>query len=593
MSAAANLLANWIFFSEKIYLAGFIIAGGLGVTAFIITSKISLAPNRRLLAVFLILSVTAAEYILASRNFKPKEQLPQKGVRSSVLSVTNQRYNNAAIIETPAEDGTPILIQAYTDKALGLGAGDIITFNGAPSANSPDPFTKQLLRRGINYSMGLHSGNCLIEEKAPPGVREKIKRRAGNIFERSFSAGTGALLNGLYFNDRHKIDKLTLLEFKRAGVMHVLAASGLHVGIIAAVPIMLSALFVVSKNIGRCAAFVFVAAYLFIANAPVSLLRASLMFLFLIIQRAMFNEKNPFNTLFWAGTVILLISPHELFSLGFQLSFGATCAILVFIRNISELFSFMPAFFKNSFSVTAAVNIVTIPIILLTLKEANYNCIIGNLAAIPLITLFMGVSIIAVFASLLSEKLGILLGYAADKIYECLALSISYISRLPAHFSVPDEMTIPILVLSCITAAIVLAPVKNYRKIQSVLLCIAMLSGGILLYAKKNNTAHETIQLGEHCKIIRNMDEASIVGSINSYEDSEKAIQILNRRMIRTCSIYIVNPDYENIRAFSRIVRQSYVNKCVINRDFYFTNYMRRFFALLEQENIEVTFLKM
>ncbi|MCL2026273.1 MAG: hypothetical protein FWG92_05655, partial [Leptospirales bacterium] len=213
MSAAANLLANWIFFSEKIYLAGFIIAGGLGVTAFIITSKISLAPNRRLLAVFLIIAVTATEYILASKNFKPKEQLPQKGVRSNVLSVTNQRYNNAAIIKTPAEDGAPILIQAYTDKALGLSAGDIITFSGVPSANIPDPFTKQLLRRGINYSMGLHSGNCLIEEKAPPGVREKIKRRAGNIFERSFSAGTGALLNGLYFNDRHKIDKLTLLEF--------------------------------------------------------------------------------------------------------------------------------------------------------------------------------------------------------------------------------------------------------------------------------------------------------------------------------------------------------------------------------------------
>jgi len=594
MSVAANLLANWMFFNEKIYLAGSVTVGALGITVFIfITSKISLAPKRRILAVFLILAVAAAEYILASRHFKLKEQLPQKGARSTVLSVTEQRYNNVAIVETPAEDGSPVLIQAYSERALSLYTGDIITFSGRPFVNIPDTFGKQLIRRGINYSMGLNSGNCLIEKKAAPGFRDKIKRRAENIFKRSFSADTSALLNGLYFNDRHKISKLTLLEFKRAGVMHVLAASGLHVGIIAAIPIMLSAVFVVSKTAGRSAAFVLIAAYLFIADAPVSLLRAALMFLFLITQRVMFNEKNPFNILFWAGTVILIISPHELFSLGFQLSFGATSAILIFFRNINELFSFIPAFLRNSFSLTASVNIVTIPIILLTLKEANYNSIIGNLAVIPLITIFMGVSVTAVFVSMLSEKFGTLLGYITDKIYECLKLAVSHISKFPAHFSVPDEMIIPLLALSCIMTAIVLVPIKNYRRIQTALLCAAMLSGGILLYAKKNDVTHETIQLGESCKIIRNMDEASIVGSIKGYEYSEKAIEILNQRMVRNCSIYIVNPDYENILAFGRIVKQSYVNKCVINRDFYFTNYMRGFFALLEQENVEVTFLKM
>jgi len=595
LSAAANLLANWMFFSEKIYLAGSITVAALGIAAFIfIISKISIAPKRRLFAIFLILAVAAAEYILASRNFKLKERLSQKCALSKVLSVTKQRYSDVAVIETPAEDGSPVLIQAYAERALGLSAGDVITFRGSPSANGISPFNRQLLRRGINYSVGLNAGNCRIENKAPPGIREKIRRHAENIFKRSFSTDTAALLNGLYFNDRNNISKLTLLEFRRAGVMHVLAASGLHVGIIAALPIMLSALFAVSKTVGRSAAFVFIAAYLFIANAPVSLLRAALMFLFLIIQRAMFNERNPFNILFWAGTVILIIFPHELFSLGFQLSFGATSAILIFFRNINELFSFiMPAFLRNSLSLTVSVNIVTAPIIALTLKEANYNSIIGNLTAIPIITIFMDVSIIAVFVSTLSEKTGILFGYITDKIYECLRFTISHVSRLPAHFSVSDEMTIPLLVLSCIMTVIALMPAKNHKRIQSALLCAAMLSGGILLYAKKSNISHETIQLGESCKIVREMDEASIVGSIKGYEYSEKAIEILNRRMVRKCSLYIVNPDYENILAFSRIVKQSYVNKCVINGDFYFTNYMRNFFALLEQENVKVTFLKM
>ena len=593
LSAAANLWANWMFFNEKIYLAGSVSAALLGIIVFFIVSKISLVPKRRLPAFFLAVAIAAAEYILASRHFKVKEQLPQKGVRSGVLSVTEQRYNTAAVIETLAEDGSPMLIQAYAERALSLNAGDIITFSGSPFTNSLNPFTKQLLRRGINCSMGLNPGNCRIEYKARPGFREKIKQRAENIFKRSFSDDTSALINGLYFNDRRKISKLTLLEFKRAGVMHVLAASGLHVGIIAAVPLMLSALFLVSQTMGRSAAFIFVALYLFIAGAPVSLLRAALMFLFLIIQRAMFNEKNPFNILFWAGTVILIISPHELFSLGFQLSFGATAAILVFFKNINELFSFMPAFLRNSLALTASVNIVTIPIIALTLKEANYNCIIGNLAAIPLVTIFMGASVVAVFASILSEKLGMLLGWMTDKVYECLKLAISHISELPAHFSVPDEMSVPLLALSCVMALIALMPVKKHKRIQSALLCAVMLSGGALLYAKKSNIDHETIQLGEGCKIIRDMDSASIIGSIKGYEHSEKVIEILNRRMARNCSIYIVNPDYENILAFGRIVKQAYVNKCVINRDFYFTNYMRGFFALLEQENVEVTFLKM
>ncbi|MDR3237873.1 MAG: ComEC/Rec2 family competence protein [Spirochaetia bacterium] len=597
--AAANLAANGTFFNDRLYIIGSAAGGASALVLFIfITRKISLAPGRFAAALLLMISLTGIEYVLTARHFNAAERAElSTTLRACVLSVTEQRYSSAALLELCGEKGkSPARVQAYADRALGLAAGDTVLFIKAkPSMIEPSSanvFAKQLLRRGIAYTVSLNQSNCTVESKTGPGLKEKIRKGAEEIFARSFSKETAALVNGLYFNDRHEIDKHTLQKFKMAGVTHVLAASGLHVGIIASLPLLLSAFFLLPGNLGRTAALLLISAYLFIAGAPVSLLRAVLMFAFFIFQRAMFNERNPFNILFWAGAVILLMSPGELYSLGFQLSFGATAAILVFFKNISAAFSFMPAFFKNSFAITASVNIVTAPIILLTLKEINYNGIIGNIAAVPGITLFMIASLVTVFISIFSAAAGEFLGAATDKIYELLGTSIAYISELPGHFAVSDNMVIPLLAFPCAMGVIALMRFKNRKKIHAALLCITMLSGGVMLFFGRDDAVSETIQLGESGKIIRDMNKASILGSIKG-EYAEQAISILNTKMIRSCSIYIVNPDYENIRAYSRIVKQACVDECFIDKNFYLTGYMRGFFALLEQENVKISFADM
>lgn len=596
---AANLLANGFFFKAT----GFIIAA---VTIIILSQllfallirPLSLPPRRAAAAVILMLLLSAGEFFITASRFDTCGEAPEI-TEAKVLSVTERRYNTAALLEYNIFGQKTVLAQAYITQPLSLRAGDRINTIAATNEISPDaanPFLKQLLRQGIRYTLNLNEKNCIIEFKAETGYLERIKNGAQSLFASVFSEDTSALLSGLYFNERYRIDKRVLLDFRRAGVMHVLAASGLHVGFLASIPFFISALFLFPLNIMRAITLVLIIGYLYIAGLPVSLLRAAVMFGFLLVQRLMFNERNPYNILFWTAIFILLAMPHELYSLGFQLSFGATLALFVFLKNVTKTFAFMPKFLAGSAAITISAGIITTPIILLTLHEINYTGILGNLVAVPGIALFMGLSLASLFVSLFSPTLAGLLGFLTDKIYDTLRWLIGWFSTLPGHFTIPEETAAALLIFPCLMAIITLLPFKNRKKIQAVLLLGIMAAGNAAFIVTQDSSERAVIpiaQNGAACRIITERGRAQIIGELRGEAETKNVSDVLNKKMIRSSALFIINPDYENIRAFTRIIKQNYVDECVINTNFRLTAYMRRFFALLEQEKIRLTFKDM
>jgi ComEC/Rec2-related protein len=398
----------------------------------------------------------------------------------------------------------------------------------------------------------------------------------------------------LYFNEQQRVEKKVIGCFRRSGVMHVLSASGLHVGVIAAIPMLLSSLFLFSRNICRMASLVLIVFYLFLSGEPVALMRASLMFGLFILQEILWAERNIFNILFFSAIIILIMRPEELFSLAFQLSFGATAAILLFFSGIRRCFDMLPSPLGNSIAMTLSVYITVTPIILVSLKEINFSGILGNLVAVPVITLIFVASIIIASISPIVPAAASLAGAAVDRIYILLKSVMELTAGLPMHFSVPEDM-VPFLMASPLAVGVIAAiPFRAGANLKALLLLTAMFSAMIIPLNLSKINPREIIILRETpapCLIIRDGHRAVITGDIRDNATAGTILSIINSDNAGRCSLAITNPDFSNITHYSRIIRKCCVERCFLSSRFILASYMSPFFRLLEKDKIIPAFV--
>ncbi len=601
-TAGSNLLINGLYFGSpsSVIISAVLITGSL-LFIFTPAGLNSMTAERRLPAMImlLILAGTGAARTFCSM-YRGDSGLPDT-FRGSVVSVKKNRYSQACIIES-FKDTERILIQATALPPLELSPGDRIIISAAvkqTDRKNPDVFTKQLLRQGTGCTVLLTEKNCFMEKKGSPGPAELIRQKAEKIITGSFAPETAALIRGLYFSDKTSMSKKILNDFRRSGTSHVLAASGLHVGIIGGLPLLTVSLLLIPASAGRALSLILITCYLFIAGIPVSLFRAVLMFGFFFIQRLLYREHNSFNILFWAGTVILLISPWDLYSLGFQLSFGAAAALLIFAGRMKQIFAFLPGFPGSSLAVTASVQILSAPVILAVLGEINYTGLAGNLVIVPEISLFMPLSLFSFFVSCLSDQAGRLPCMLTDWLYELISWTAGMLSEIPGHFRVQGRAAFLLMIFPLISGITALMPVssgsiRKKRKIQAAVIMMTMAAGWTGLFFSGNGSASETAEISGRqgkalCRISRTGDTAVIEGELTD-ESAAEVLDFLDEKMIRSCSINITSPDFENIRCYSRIVKNSCVEKCTLNRNIRMDSQTRNFFALLEKEKVQLTF---
>jgi competence protein ComEC len=176
---------------------------------------------------------------------------------------------------------------------------------------------------------------------------EAWRQRIRTLLEKSAPMETRGIMKALILGEREEIPEEVKEEFIVAGVAHIIAISGLHMGIIALVVFLLvkwslrwSETLVLTLDIQKFSALATIpplVLYTFIAGARISTIRAAIMIIIYLISILLDRQRNLYNTLAVAALVILLVSPASLFDVSFQLSFFAVLAILYLVPRFSEL----------------------------------------------------------------------------------------------------------------------------------------------------------------------------------------------------------------------------------------------------------------
>lgn len=169
-------------------------------------------------------------------------------------------------------------------------------------------------------------GRALIRRVIAP-ARARLRTRIARLFPDE----TGAVLMALLAGERQGIPGDTISLMRDSGLMHVLAVSGLHVGIIAGLVWFLLGLFGVRGWWRFLAGALAITAYIVFVGARPSAIRAGIMTLCAALAWTSQRRLEPGATLGTAGLALLLIDPNSLFEIGTQLSLAAAAGIIIAI----------------------------------------------------------------------------------------------------------------------------------------------------------------------------------------------------------------------------------------------------------------------
>jgi competence protein ComEC len=168
----------------------------------------------------------------------------------------------------------------------------------------------------------------------PPGARHPLLSARGEA-ERRLERLMGrhsALAHALLLGRRESLDGTLRDRFARAGLVHLLAISGTHVGLIGAVFVLSGRLLRLRRRAVACTSIGLVAAYLAMIGAPPSAVRAGIMLSIALLARALQRPTAPLAVVAAAGFALVAADPIVVLDAGFQLSFAGVVGILLLRR---------------------------------------------------------------------------------------------------------------------------------------------------------------------------------------------------------------------------------------------------------------------
>jgi competence protein ComEC len=229
-----------------------------------------------------------------------------------------------------------------------------------------------------------------------------------------------SLAEALLIGYKNDLDQELVQSYTNTGVVHVIAISGLHLGLIYGVLLFVMQPFTrLQKSRLLKPLIIIVLLWLFsvLAGASPSVLRSAVMFTCIVMGDAAKRKTNIYNSLAASACILLCINPFWLWDVGFQLSYAAVLSIIVFMKPLYNLI-----YFKNKLldivwklvAVTLSAQVLTLPVSLYHFHQYPNYFLITNIVAVPLSSLILvgalllcAVSFAAPVAALLGKVLGL------------------------------------------------------------------------------------------------------------------------------------------------------------------------------------------
>ncbi|MEZ4801852.1 MAG: ComEC/Rec2 family competence protein [Gelidibacter sp.] len=315
-------------------------------------------------------------------------------------------------------------------------------------------------------------------------LREKIDQKL-KLY--NFRTDELAIIDALLLGQRKDISQDTYNNYVNAGAIHILAVSGLHVGIIL---LMLNWLFKpiewikYGKLIKTILLVLILCGFAIIAGLSPSVMRAVGMFIVVAIGMNLNRPANIYNTLAISMLFLLLFKPLFLFDVGFQMSYAAVLAIASIKPILAGLWYpklKLVNYFWQLICVTTAAQIGVVPISLFYFHQFPGLFFLSNLVILPFLGFILGFGIIVIILGLIN----LLPPFIAHAFGFCISTMndfVSWVSQQESFIFRNISFGILFILVSYILIISVFSYFKrpHYQRLISVLVAVLILQGAFI-----------------------------------------------------------------------------------------------------------------
>ena len=295
-----------------------------------------------------------------------------------------------------------------------LFSGDIISINKslspiqAPLTLNGFNYSKYLLDKGVEYVVDVKSAELDLVVRDSLSAYYFAQKIKYWLIQKIMSykevrLGVRGVLTALLLGDKSNLLKEDKSLFRETGVVHVLAISGLHVGVFY---LTLSFLFVKIlrfRNLLSVIVIVFLLfGYAFITGLSPSVVRATIMFSLIQLGKGFNKEVSTLNIVFFTGALMLFWDPTLIYNVGFQLSFSAVIGIVITVNH-----SFLSGLVANKYLswfwtlllVNLSAFLFTAPVLSYHFGVVNLTSLWSSFMVVPLISVAMYIAMFVIGTS--------------------------------------------------------------------------------------------------------------------------------------------------------------------------------------------------
>jgi competence protein ComEC len=425
-----------------------------------------------------------------------------------------------------------------------------------------------------------------------------LRQRITVLIEEYFPQPYNYILEALLLGDKSLLPDRIEDNFRKLGLSHLLVISGFHIGLISYLLYLIGNRLKFSKRLNLIFILIFLTSYLIITGCQLPSLRAVLLIFLVLLGNYLERRVDIYNLLAGVGIVIVLINPFSLFTVSFQLSFGAVVAISYLTPIISNYLPIKNDKLNNLISGSLAAQLGLLPILIYYFYEISLLSVLSNLLIMPLISLVLWLGVFFILLALI--KITIIAKLFAIIIRVVLFLVLRIVNMIVENFVtvllVGKQAIVTIVLYYLIVYSLVkvlkpnLIPYsKNYKLHGKLIILIIVLMLIVQLgFSDVNGLKIIILSVGNGDGIYLETPSHQRI-LIDGGEDGREIIAYLKSRGVRSLDmVFISHFHADHVGGIIELIKEVRVDRIFYPPILEEDEISKKFFKLAKKKRIEV-----
>lgn len=563
-----------------------------------------ITKNKKIIVILICLIISIGYVSILENKYSKISDMPIKEMVTIISDIQGKEYKKVCTAKI-VRNNKKILINIKMSQDIpSIKYGDSLYIEG--EFKQPEEARNY---KGYNYKQYLKTKKIIgtvelekvkILKSSNGSFIHNIQKYIRDTINGTLTDEEGNLLLAILLGDKDKLSEDIQESFKTSNLSHMLAVSGAHVSyIILGLTYVLQNSIIGKKN-GKIVCIIFLLAFMAITNFTPSVTRACIMAILTLLSSIIYRKSDVYTNISVAALITLIFNPYSLLDLGFQLSYGGTIGIIIFIKRIQEKKSNSKVinYIKQMALVSIYANIIIIPIMMYHFNTVSFTFIISNIMASPILGIIVITGFLFIITSITVKPLTRLIAIFIKPILSILIKISQICSKLPfSNILVVTPYMFNVISYYAIILYCIKSKKNNKCKIIICLLIVLILINFIIyIFPQKLRIFFIDVGQGDSTLIITPDKKTVLIdgGGSDSFDVGEKVLlpYLLDRRILKIDYVLISHFDTDHCGGILTIMEKVKVKNIIISEQAEHSENYERFKKLMIHKRIRLIEVK-